>query len=93
MESTYHVVVGRSRKVSGPYLDRRGVDMAQGGGTPVIEGDKRQYEAAGHSAAYHFGGKDYFVCHGYNMAFNGASTLILREMTWSKDGWPMVVGE
>lgn len=90
MESTYKVVVGRSRSVAGPYLDRNGRDMAEGGGTPVIEGDKRQYEAAGHSAAYRFGDEDIFICHGYSIAHNGASVLVQRKIRWTEDGWPEV---
>lgn len=50
-ESTYKVAVGRSRTVAGPYLDRNGKDMLNGGGTVVFEGDKKVLEAAGHCAA------------------------------------------
>ncbi len=90
MESTYKVAVGRSRTVAGPYLDRDGRDMAEGGGTVVIEGDKRVFEAAGHSAAYRFGGRDIFICHGYSIADGGASVLVQRDIEWSEDGWPQL---
>lgn len=30
--STYNIVVGRSRKVTGPYIDNMGRDMLEGGG-------------------------------------------------------------
>ena len=36
VNSTYNVVVGRSRKVTGPYLDKDGKSMTEGGGTLVI---------------------------------------------------------
>ena len=62
--STYRVAVGRSRSVAGPYVDDKGLDMRQGGGRIVLEGDKREYEAAGHCAAYTFQDQDFFVCHG-----------------------------
>lgn len=88
MESTYKVVVGRSRKVTGPYLDKHGVDMLNGGGTLVIEGDKSAYEAAGHCAVYSFSGQDWFICHGYSIALDGASVLIQRRVSWTEDGWP-----
>ncbi|MEG1118502.1 MAG: family 43 glycosylhydrolase, partial [Janthinobacterium sp.] len=39
-KSTYHLAVGRSKSVTGPYLDKDGRDMAQGGGTVVLKGDK-----------------------------------------------------
>lgn len=89
-ESTYKVVVGRSRNVDGPYLDRNGHDMLHGGGTLVIEGDKRQFEAAGHCAVYRFGGDDILICHGYSIARDGAPVLIQRRIAWTSDGWPEI---
>lgn len=93
MKSTYKVVVGRSRSVAGPYLDRDGKDMAEGGGTLVIEGDKTVYEAAGHSAAYHFGDEDIFICHGYSIADEGISVLVQKKIEWTEDGWPVLLNE
>ena len=87
-KSNYRVAVGRSTKVDGPYLDRTGRDMADGGGTLVIEGDKTEWEAAGHCSAYNFDGEDVFVCHGYSAKHNGAAMLIQRRIMWTADGWP-----
>ena len=87
-KSSYRVAVGRSRQVDGPYLDRDGHDMLQGGGTIVIEGDKQQYEAAGHCAVYHVDGQDVFLCHGYSVERNGAPVLVQRTIHWTTDGWP-----
>ena len=87
-KSNYRVAVGRSKNVSGPYLDRTGKDMANGGGTLFLEGDKKQWEAAGHCAAYTFDGEDVFVCHGYSATQNGAAMLIQRPISWTADGWP-----
>ena len=87
-KSNYRVAVGRSKSVAGPYLDRNGKDMAAGGGTLVIEGDKKEWEAAGHSAAYTFDGQDVFICHGYSATQNGAAMLIQRPIKWTDDGWP-----
>src|SRR5476651_244977 len=35
-KSNYKMMVGRSKKVTGPYLDRDGTDMTNGGGTLVL---------------------------------------------------------
>jgi arabinan endo-1,5-alpha-L-arabinosidase len=88
VQSNYRVAVGRSKTVDGPYLDRNGIDMCNGGGTPVIEGDKKAFEAAGHCAAYHFADGDVFICHGYSIAHDGAPVLIQRPISWTADGWP-----
>jgi arabinan endo-1,5-alpha-L-arabinosidase len=89
-KSTYRVVVGRSKTVDGPYVDRDGEDMREGGGTPVIAGDKKEFEALGHCAAYHYDDKDIFICHGYSIAHNGASILVQRPIRWTADGWPEI---
>ncbi len=93
MESTYRVAVGKSKSVEGPYLDKEGRDLAKGGGTIVIDGDKKVFEAVGHSAAYHFGDTDLFICHGYAIDKGGASILVQRRIEWSADGWPTLVKE
>ena len=87
-KSNYRVAVGRSKTIDGPYLDPDGIDMRDGGGKLFLEGDKKNFEAAGHCAAYHMDGEDIFICHGYSIAHNGASILIQRPITWTADGWP-----
>lgn len=87
-QSNYRVAVGRSKQVAGPYLDRNGKDMLQGGGTILLEGDKQEYEATGHCAAYHFNDGDIFICHGYSTKQNGAALLVQRRIHWTPDEWP-----
>ncbi|SFU83629.1 arabinan endo-1,5-alpha-L-arabinosidase [Pseudoduganella namucuonensis] len=88
-KSTYHVVVGRSKKVAGPYLDKSGKGMVQGGGSLVIEGNK-DWKGLGHNSAYTFDGKDYMVLHAYETADKYEQKLKIMEMKWDKDGWPTV---
>jgi len=87
--SNYKVAVGRSRNVDGPYLDRDGKDMLDGGGTIVIEGDKKDFEAIGHCAAYDVDGKQVYISHGYSLKHKGSAVLVKRDITW-KDGWPVI---
>lgn len=72
----------------GPYCDDRGIDMTDGGGYPVIQGDKTTFQAAGHCAAYNFGRGDVFICHGYKVP-DGEPVLVVRNIEW-KDGWPQL---
>ena len=87
IKSNYRVAVGRSKNVSGPYLDRDGKPMLEGGGTLLLEGDKKEYEALGHCSAYSFSDGDVFFCHGYSVAKNGASILVQKRIHWTEDGW------
>ena len=89
-QSDYKVVVGRSKHIEGPYLDRTGKSMLKGGGTFIYEGDDRMI-AGGHSAAYTFRGEDYFICHGYTREY-GESKLVLRKILWDND-WPILLCE
>lgn len=88
LKSDYKVMVGRSEKVTGPYLDKNNVPMMQGGGALVIQGDTVNWVAAGHNAVYTFDGKDYIVYHGYDAGDNGKAKLIIKELMWDTDGWP-----
>jgi arabinan endo-1,5-alpha-L-arabinosidase len=90
--SNYNIRMGRSRKVTGPYLDAEGVDMMLGGGTKLI-GSGNRYVGAGHFGLMDLGqGVMKFSMH-WEADFDrgGASVLDIRPLLW-KDGWP-VAGE
>ncbi|MXN90088.1 family 43 glycosylhydrolase [Flavobacterium sp. Sd200] len=86
--STYKVVVGRSKTVQGPYVDATGKPLFEGGGTLVIEGNKN-WAGVGHNSTYTFKGKDYLVFHAYDMAQRGVPKLKIKEIKW-ENGWPKV---
>ena len=88
-QSTYKVVVGRSDKIQGPYLDKEGVRMDQGGGSIVLQGNP-SWPGVGHNSAYTFDGKDYIVFHAYDMADGGKPKLKIEQMQWDSNGWPVI---
>ncbi len=87
--STYKVVVGRSRDVEGPYFDEDGKNLFHGGGSLVIRGNKNWY-GAGHCSVYNFEEKDYLFFHAYDASDKGISKLKIKEIYWTSDGWPKV---
>ena len=89
VQSTYKVVVGRSRSITGPYLDNAGQDMRLGGGTLVVRGDSA-WAGVGHNSAYTFGGTDYLVFHGYARFDQGRPKLWVKKIDWDGEGWPHV---
>jgi arabinan endo-1,5-alpha-L-arabinosidase len=88
-DSTYRVMVGRSRSVTGPYLDRDGRDLAAGGGSLVLQGDK-DWRGLGHNSAYTFDGSDWMVLHAYETADHYKQKLKVLQLRWDDAGWPTV---
>ncbi|MEJ7559435.1 MAG: family 43 glycosylhydrolase [Pedobacter sp.] len=86
-KSTYKMIVGRAKEVSGPFVDDKGRKLTEGGGRLVLEGDKNWY-GVGHNAVANFNNKDYLIFHGYSAAEHGTSKLLIRPLKWRK-GWPV----
>ena len=87
VDSNYKVMVGRSEKIQGPYLDKDGVRMDAGGGTLVLQGNKA-WPGVGHNSVYTFDSKDYLVVHAYDAADNGKPKLKILTLQWDSNGWP-----
>ena len=91
--STYSIHVGRSRTVTGPYLDRQGADMLYGGGTMFLD-TTRPYIGPGHAGIIVDHGTNWFSCHyeaGASPAVPGqrrASPLAVMPLRWRPDDWP-----
>lgn len=94
VRSDYHLVVGRAREVTGPYLDKDGRPMLDGGGTTLLRADaagRDRFRGPGHAGVFHDpSGRDYIVYHAYDAAARGRSTLRLARLGWAADGWPVV---
>jgi len=87
--STYRLVIGRSRDIRGPYLDRDGRDLARGGGSLFLGGNAA-WPGLGHNCVVTVGGRDYIVFHAYEGADGGMQKLKIAELTWDSAGWPTV---
>ena len=92
VNSTYNIVAGRSRNVTGPYLDNMGRDMVAGGGKMVVDGDDRQF-GAGHFGRYiEDEGVEKMSFHWEaDLDRSARSVLAIRPILWVND-WP-VAGE
>lgn len=89
VNSTYNIVVGRSRSVTGPYLDNMGRDMLAGGGKMVIDAADRQF-GAGHFGRYiEDDGVEKMSFHWEaDLDRSGRSVLAIRPILWVND-WPV----
>ena len=91
-DSGYNIRMGRSRKVTGPFIDNMGIDMILGGGKQLI-GSGGRVVGPGHFGLLDLGDGVYrFSMHWEaDLDRGGASVLDIRPLLW-KDGWP-VAGE
>lgn len=87
-KSTYKFAVGRSKNITGPYLDEEGQPMDQGGATVLVKGSDNWY-GAGHNSIYTFKDKDYVFYHAYDASDNSKPKLQVSEVGW-QDGWPVI---
>jgi arabinan endo-1,5-alpha-L-arabinosidase len=87
--STYEIRVGRSKQVTGPYLDRDQVDLVNEGGTRFLETTGR-FIGPGHVGILTEGGTNWFSYHYYDAQSNGRSRLALAPLYWTAEGWPVV---
>ena len=90
-KSTYKVIIGRSKKLAGPYLDKSGAALRSGGGTILLQGNK-DWHGVGHNGICSADGKDYILYHGYDAADGGKSKLLIQELKWDGEGWPVTDG-
>jgi arabinan endo-1,5-alpha-L-arabinosidase len=86
--STYKTIVGRSKSPSGPYLDKTGKPMEEGGGTLLLGPNTRWLGPGGESALHDANGSDLLVFHAYD-AKTGRPALQISTIAWT-DGWPVV---
>jgi arabinan endo-1,5-alpha-L-arabinosidase len=91
-ESTYNIRVGRSKKVTGPYLDKYNVDMKEGGGSLFLAAHGTQI-GPGHFGLLTVDGVEKFSCYyEADMARGGSPALDIQPLSWDDQGWP-VAGE
>ncbi|QDU56233.1 arabinan endo-1,5-alpha-L-arabinosidase [Aeoliella mucimassa] len=89
-DSTYRVLVGRSREATGPFVDADGKPMLEGGGTLVIESSER-WRGPGHNCVLTTDEGQWMVHHTYDMQNLRAQRILqIRPMTWTEQGWPKV---
>lgn len=96
LDSTYHVVVGRSDSLRGPYRNRDGESLLEAAGTTILRGGE-QFAAPGHNAVVRDdAGDDWLLYHAYERSDPWAGpaprrVLMLDRLRW-RDGWPVVPG-
>ncbi len=93
-KGTYYWAVGRSKTLTGPYVDKRGVELLQGGGLRLTEWKDG---IAGAAHAQYFTAPDgtaYMVSESWEYRAEKKEDqpqprLHISKIVWSEDGWPV----
>lgn len=92
-KSTYQTVVGRSKSLYGPYVDKQGRKMLDNHHEVLLSGNDK-VKGPGHDSQIITDDKcqDWMYYHGYDMSsIKAGRKMFLEQVRWV-DGWP-VLGE
>ena len=85
--STYNIRVGRADWIDGPYRDKDGKALLEGGGSLVLGASGRFIGPGGQEAVKTSDGER-LAYHYYDGDAAGASKLQFSPILWTADGWP-----
>jgi Beta-xylosidase len=89
-DSDYNIRVGRSKNPIGPFLDKKGIDMVDGGGSLVLE-SKGTKRGPGHAGIWkNEKGQDILSFHYYDAKRDGIPLYGERKIVW-RNNWPTIM--
>jgi arabinan endo-1,5-alpha-L-arabinosidase len=91
VDTTHKIMVGRSEELEGPYVDRDGVPLLDGGGSLLLESGER-FRGPGSNTIFADGGKRYNVYHAYDADADGRISLRISTLVFDAEGWPVSAG-
>lgn len=84
LDSTYKIAYGRSENITGPYFDKNGVNMLDGGGT-ILDAGNNRWIGPGHQDVYD---NRILIRHAYDAENNGVHRMLINDLYWDSNGWP-----
>ncbi|WP_084546463.1 RICIN domain-containing protein [Glycomyces arizonensis] len=84
-DSTYKITVGRSTSPTGPFVDRNGTRLTDGGGTVLLSSFPGYVAAGGESIS-----NGLIAYHAYDTG--GGFDLRIEQIEWNSAGWPLLNG-
>lgn len=93
-KSTYRTVVGRSKNLAGPYVDRQGRKMLENHYETIISGNDR-WKGPGHNSEIITDkkGETWLLYHAFDAQDpEKGRVMLLDKLLWDAEGWPSVKG-
>ena len=97
-ESTYQIIVGRSESPLGPFKDKKGINLLDGGGEVFLK-TSRDLIGPGHAGIFRYTSladgslKEAFSFHYYPENEEPWATIKAFIIEWTDDGWPLLTDE
>lgn len=90
---TYHLVVGRSDRIDGVFVDREGRLMTAGLAAPILASEAGdRFVGPGHNGEVFTSsdGREWMFFHAHDATMPKISDrpTLLQELKWTSDGWP-----
>jgi arabinan endo-1,5-alpha-L-arabinosidase len=87
LESTYQIVMGRSKNIEGPYLNKEGKSWVDNHYSLFLAGDSTE-PGRGHNGFFTEGDTTFIVYHAYTRAAKGTPLLNIKPLYIDEPGWP-----
>jgi len=87
LQSTYQIVMGRSKNIKGPYLNKEGKSWVENNYSLFLAGDSTE-PGRGHNGFFTEKDTTFIVYHAYTRAANGTSLLNIKPLYIDQEGWP-----
>lgn len=88
LQSTYSIRYGRSKSVTGPFVDQNGRSLLEGGGSILAASAGNTIGPGGEQVFKMKDGSDAMAFHFYDKTRNGQATLGIKKIKTS-NGWPV----
>jgi len=87
--SSYNIRIGRSKTITGPYLDKAGLELLKSGGSLFLARANGPLFGPGHAGILNAAGKEWFTSDFEgDVRMNGKATLAIMPLKWNANGWP-----
>jgi arabinan endo-1,5-alpha-L-arabinosidase len=87
LSSTYQIVMGRSKQLKGPYLNKNDESWLDNRYSIFLSGDSSE-PGRGHNGFLTDHDTTFIVYHAYTRSANGAALLNIKPVYMDADGWP-----
>ncbi|MEO8406620.1 MAG: arabinan endo-1,5-alpha-L-arabinosidase [Chitinophagaceae bacterium] len=87
INSTYQIVIGRSKSIKGPYLNKEGESWVDNKYSLFLEGDYNE-PGRGHNGFFTEHDTTFIVYHAYTRSANGTPLLNIKPVYIDEKGWP-----